>query len=147
MKALKIGLVIVALAIAVYFYFVSTTKQYKKADVETSRMAPNLKPGLKRSTVENTLKANGFKINDTSPSKKGPVHRQIFVRAASRSAFSWVRYDVFIEYDGNDQLKTARFVRSGHSDGQEDTCVIMHEVPSISSVAYPIPCPANIQDF
>ena len=76
MKALKIGLVIVALAIAVYFYFVSTTKQYKKADVETSRMAPNLKPGLKRSTVENTLKANGFKINDTSPSKKDPVHRQ-----------------------------------------------------------------------
>jgi predicted nucleic acid-binding Zn-ribbon protein len=119
----------------------------KAADTIIESMKPLLKVGMSRDNVTSILEANGFEINTTSPPKKDPEHRQIYVKAAGTSMFSWIRYDVFIEYNENGLLKFARFLKSHHEDGQDTSCFIIFEIPVEKDKKYPIPCPKNIQDF
>jgi len=146
MKFLKIFLILLIGIFATYYYFAGSAKRPARVDAEIFQMIPGFKPGLARSTVTNILTGNEFKPDDKSPSKKDPLHRQVFVRAASKSTFAWVRYYIFVEYDVNDRLKMARFLKSDHSDGRDTSCLILHEVPSAKAF-YPAPCPPDIQDF
>jgi len=119
----------------------------KAADTVIESMTPQLKAGMNRNSVTGILEINGFKINTTSPPKKNPENRQIFVKGAGTSMYSWVRYDVFIEYNENGLLKFARFLKSRHSDGQDTSCLIIFEIPSNKNKPYPFPCPADVQEF
>ena len=119
----------------------------KAADTVIESLTPQLKTGMSRNNVTGILEANGFKINTTSPPKKNPENRQIFVKAAGTTAFSWVRYDIFIEYNEIGLLKFARFLKSRHSDGRDTSCFIIFEIPVERETQYPIVCPANVQDF
>lgn len=119
----------------------------KAADTVIESMTLQLNAGMSRKDMTGILEANGFKINTKSPPKKNPEHRQIFVKAAGTSTFSWVRYDVFIEYNENGLLKFARFLKSRHSDGQDTSCFIIFEIPLEKDKKYPVACPANVQDF
>ena len=88
-----------------------------------------------------------FNVNKRSPSKKDPVHREVFVRTCCSMVFDWTRYDLFIEYDGDDRLRFARYLKSHHGDGQERNCRVRLEVPAAAGKQYPYACSPDVQDF
>ena len=145
-KIAKIILVLMIGILGTYYYFAGSAKRPAAVDTEILRIAPGFKPGLPRNTVAGILTSHGFKLSDRAPSKKDPLHREVFVRSASKPTFAWVRYDVLVEYDGNDTLKAVRFLKSGSSDSKDTSCVILHGMPS-AGTSYPSPCPPDVQDF
>jgi hypothetical protein len=110
----------------------------KAADTLIESITPQLKAGMSRNDVTGILEANGFKNNTTSPSKKNSENRQIYVKAAGTTMFSWVRYDAFIEYNENSLLKFTRFLKSRHSDGRDTSCFIIFEIPVEKDKKYPV---------
>lgn len=145
-KIVKLSLIVLIGIMATYYYIVSMEKKTAKVDAEVVFMTSGVKAGMLRNDITNILTDNGFKPNEKSPSVKDPAHRQTFVRIAAKKTFAWVRYDALIEYDGNDRLKTARFLKSNHSDGRDTSCLILYDVPS-RNVTYPASCPADVQNF
>lgn len=145
-KYVKVSLVLLIGIVATYYYVAAIEKKTVRTDEGIVKMASGITEGMALSDVVLTLSANGFKPNEKSPSKKDPARRRVFFKISSKSTFSWVRYDALVEYDGHDRLKTARFLKSNHSDGKDTSCLVLHETPS-RNVAYPTPCPADVQDF
>lgn len=145
-KYVKVFLVVLIGIVATYYYIVAIEKKSVKVDAGVVTMASGITAGMTRNDVALTMAGNGFKLNEKSPSRKDPAHRQIFFKISSKSTFSWIRYDALLAYDGNDRLKTARFLRSNHSDGRDTSCLILHEIPS-RSAPYPVQCPADVQEF
>lgn len=80
-------------------------------------------------------------------SKKDPEHREIFVRNCCAFVFQWTRYDLFIEYDPDDHLKSVRYLKSRHGDGRDSGCHVRLEIPASKDKQYPYPCPPDVQDF
>ena len=145
-KVVKIILVLMIGILGTYYYFAGSAKRPAAVDTEILRIAPGFKPGLPRNTVVTILTSHGFKLSEQAPSKKDPLHREVFVRSASKPTFAWVRYDVLVEYDANDTLKAIQFVKSGRSHGEDTTCVILYGMPS-AGTRYPSPCPPDVRDF
>ena len=145
-KYVKVILVLLIGVIATYYYIAAIEKKTARVDDGIVKMASGITAGMTRNDVMLTLSGNGFKPNEKSPPKKDPEHRQIYFKISSKSTFAWVRHDALIEYDGNDRLKTARFLRSNHSDGRDTSCLILGEIP-LRNVTYPAPCAADAQDF
>ena len=143
---MKIALVLLIGIIATFYYIKAIDKKTAKDDAGVVKIASSLTAGTDRNEVTNVLSASSFKLNQKSPSVKDPKNRQIFFKISSKSTFAWVRYDALIEYDGKDRLKTARFLKSNHSDGRDTACVILHEVP-LRNVTYPAQCPNDVHDF
>ena len=146
LKIIKIVLILAIGVSASYYYLAGSARRPSAVDAEVLRMTAGIKPGMARSAMTGIITGGGFKLDDRSPPKKDPLHRQVFVRSASRSTFAWVRYDILVEYDGDDRLKTARFLKSGDSKGRDTSCLVLHEVPAAHG-PYPLPCPSNIHDF
>jgi hypothetical protein len=119
----------------------------KTADNLIESIYPQLKEGMNQYDVTGILEANGFKINTTSPPKGKNKNRQVYLKAVGESTFSWIRYDVLIEYNENGLLKFVRFLKSRHADGQDTSCLIIFEVPTKMDKKYPVACPENVQDF
>jgi hypothetical protein len=145
-KFVKIALILLIGIIATFYYIKAIDKRTAKDDVGVVKIASSLTAGTDRNEVTNVLSASSFKLNQKSPSVKDPKNRQIFFKISSKSTFAWVRYDALIEYDGKDLVKTARFLKSNHSDGKDTSCVILHEVPS-RNVTYPAQCSPDVHDF
>ncbi len=119
----------------------------KTADDEIANISSRLRVGINRNELATILESNGFKLNTKSPPKNNLQNRQIYVKGAGKMTFSWIRYDVFIEYNENGLMKFARFLKSRHSDGQDISCIIIFEIPTEKNKRYPIACPMNVQDF
>lgn len=145
-KSVKLVLVLLIGIIATFYYVKAIEKKTTKDEAGVVKMASGISAGMTRNDVALTLTGNGFRPNDKSPSKKDPARRQVFFKVSSKSTFAYVRYDALVEYDDKDQLKTARFLKSNHSDGRDTSCVIVYEVPA-RTIAYSAQCPPDIQDF
>jgi hypothetical protein len=145
-KSVKVILILLIGIVATFYYMKAVEKKTSKDDDGIVKMASNITAGMTRNDVEMTLAGNGFKTNEKTPSAKDPKHRKVFFKISSKSTFAWVRYDVLVEYDEKDQLKTARFLKSNHSDGRDTSCVILREIPA-RNITYPAQCPPDIQDF
>ncbi|HEY6821948.1 MAG TPA: hypothetical protein VI321_07995 [Burkholderiales bacterium] len=70
--------------------------------------------------------------------------QSLFVRSCCQMMFRWTRYDLFLDYDADNRLKAARYLKSSHEDGEDQSCVVLFELPP-GGKAYPYPCPAGGQ--
>ena len=66
----------------------------------------------------------------------------LYVRSCCQVMFRWTRYDLFVDYDADNHLKSARYSRSSHEDGQDQDCSVLFELPP-GGKKYPYPCPAE----
>ena len=64
-------------------------------------------------------------IAGPKPSASG----ELFVRSCCQLMFSWTRFDLFIEYDKDDRLEAARYLRSRHADGRDSGSVVIMKIP------------------
>ena len=88
-----------------------------------------------------------FNINERSPSGKDPKHRDIFVRTCCAVMYSREIYDLSIEYDREDHLKLARYLKSHYGDGTTHSYQVRLEIPPSKDKRYPYPCPPDVKDF
>ena len=138
---------IVLIVIGIAILYIPDGGEEKAADKVIASITSQLKSGMNRDDVTGILDANGFKINTASPPKRQNKNRQVYLKIARKQAFSWIRYDVLIEYNKNGLLKFIRFLKSRHSDGQDTSCLIVSEIPDPKNTVYPILCPEKVQDF
>jgi len=64
-------------------------------------------------------------IAGPKPSASG----ELYVRSCCQLMFSWTRFDLFVEYDGDDRLEAARYLRSHHADGRDTGSVVLMKIP------------------
>jgi hypothetical protein len=76
---------------------------------------------------------------------KSPPHGAVFVRSCCQLMFRWTRYDLFVEYDSENRMTSARYLKSDHEDGEDRSCSVLLEVPAPSGKQYPVPCSSVTQ--
>ena len=90
-----------------------------------------------------------FNVNlDSLDQVAGPKpsdSQTLFARSCCQLMFGWTRYDLFVDYDRDNQLKSARYTKSNHEDGEDHTCVVLLEVPPAPDLPYPHACPSNVK--
>ena len=114
---------------------------------EVRNALKSAKAGMRVNFMEQKFHAVFFNINKRSPSKKDPKHREVFVRSCCAIMYSREIYDLFIEYDQEDHLIFARYLKSHHGEGKIHSCRIRLEIPASKDKRYPYPCPPDVQDF
>lgn len=91
---------------------------------------------------------SGGKLSHADPSvaaPRPPASQDLYIRSCCQIVFQWIRYDLFVEYDQDNGLKSARYLRSFHEDGEDRNCLVLFEIPAAAKVQYPHPCPPKAQ--
>jgi hypothetical protein len=68
---------------------------------------------------------------------KSSASRAVFVRSCCQIMYRWTRYDLFAEYDQDDHLLSARYLKSEHEDGEDRSCVVLLTIPASADKQYP----------
>ena len=91
-----------------------------------------------------------FNINldslDRIGAPKASDSQVLFVRSCCQMMFRWTRFDLFVDYDQDNRLKSARYLKSDHEDGADHGCAVLLEVPADSGKQYPHPCSSNLKN-
>jgi len=60
---------------------------------------------------------------------KASASGELYVRSCCQLMFSWTRFDLFVEYDNDDRLEAAKYLRSHHADGRDSGSVVLMKIP------------------
>ena len=66
---------------------------------------------------------------DEIAAPKPSASEELYVRSCCQVMFSWTRFDLFVQYDNDDRLETARYLRSHHADGRDTSNVLIMKIP------------------